>query len=141
MQNILVIGGAGYVGAVLVPKLLDKGYAVRVLDLMLFGEDVLPQHPKLEVVKGDMDERTRTEIHRAAGPLPTRRQRVDRGEDPGPEAASLAEQVCLEVPDTRLGTHITIGNLGAFAHDVTKVTSQCQGALARHARVGKNTAV
>ena len=54
MQNILVIGGAGYVGAVLVPKLLDKGYNVRVLDLMLFGEDVLPQHPKLEVIKGDM---------------------------------------------------------------------------------------
>jgi nucleoside-diphosphate-sugar epimerase len=54
MQNILVIGGAGYVGAVLVPKLLDQGYSVRVLDLMLFGEDVLPQHPKLEVIKGDM---------------------------------------------------------------------------------------
>jgi nucleoside-diphosphate-sugar epimerase len=54
MKNILVIGGAGYVGAVLVPKLLDKGYAVRVLDLMLFGEDVLPKHPSLEVVKGDM---------------------------------------------------------------------------------------
>src|SRR4051795_11926 len=54
MQNILVIGGAGYVGAVLVPKLLDQGYSVRVLDLMLFGEDVLPQHPKLDVVKGDM---------------------------------------------------------------------------------------
>ncbi|MCC7367557.1 MAG: SDR family oxidoreductase [Chloroflexi bacterium] len=54
MQNILVIGGAGYVGAVLVPKLLDQGYAVRVLDLMLFGEDVLPRHPKLDVIKGDM---------------------------------------------------------------------------------------
>src|SRR3954452_22776653 len=54
MKNILVIGGAGYVGAVLVPKLLDQGYNVRVLDLMLFGEDVLPQHPKLEVIKGDM---------------------------------------------------------------------------------------
>src|SRR3954452_3366179 len=54
MKNILVIGGAGYVGAVLVPKLLDTGYSVRVLDLMLFGEDVLPQHPGLEVVKGDM---------------------------------------------------------------------------------------
>ena len=54
MQNILVIGGAGYVGAVLAPKLLDQGYAVRVLDLMLFGEDVLPQHKNLEVIKGDM---------------------------------------------------------------------------------------
>src|SRR3954453_4136385 len=54
MQNILVIGGAGYVGAVLVPKLLDQGYSVRVLDLMLFGEDVLPQHQKLEVIKGEM---------------------------------------------------------------------------------------
>src|SRR5437764_12267618 len=54
MQNVLVIGGAGYVGAVLVPKLLDQGYNVRVLDLMLFGEDVLPQHPKLDVMKGDM---------------------------------------------------------------------------------------
>src|SRR3954465_13995215 len=54
MENIVVIGGAGYVGAVLVPKLLDKGYSVRVLDLMLFGEDVLPQHKNLEVIKGDM---------------------------------------------------------------------------------------
>lgn len=36
------------------PKLLDQGYAVRVLDLMLFGEDVLPSHPSLDVVKGDM---------------------------------------------------------------------------------------
>src|SRR3982751_2340846 len=54
MKNILVIGGAGYVGAGLLPKLLDKGYAVRGLDLMLFGEGGLPRHPKLEVVKGDM---------------------------------------------------------------------------------------
>src|SRR6266496_2240575 len=54
MQNVLVIGGAGYVGAVLVPKLLDQGHSVRVLDLMLFGDDVLPQHPELEVIKGDM---------------------------------------------------------------------------------------
>ena len=54
---VLVTGGGGYVGAVLVPKLLDRGYRVRVLDLFLFGEDVLPRHPKLELVKGDMRDR------------------------------------------------------------------------------------
>jgi len=54
VSTVLVIGGAGYVGAVLVPKLLAAGHAVRVLDLYLFGEDVLPKHPKLEEVKGDM---------------------------------------------------------------------------------------
>ncbi len=54
MQNILVTGGAGYVGAVLTPKLLSKGYKVTVLDLMIYGEDVLPDHPSLTKVKGDI---------------------------------------------------------------------------------------
>ena len=41
-------------GAVLVPHLLEKGYAVTVLALMIFGEDVLPTHPALNPVKGDI---------------------------------------------------------------------------------------
>jgi len=54
MKKIFITGGAGYVGSVLVPKLLSKGYEVTVLDLMIYGEDVLPSHPKLKAVKGDI---------------------------------------------------------------------------------------
>jgi nucleoside-diphosphate-sugar epimerase len=54
MQNIFITGGAGYVGSVLVPKLLAKGYNVTVLDLMIYGEDVLEKHPRLNAVKGDI---------------------------------------------------------------------------------------
>lgn len=57
MNTVYVTGGAGYVGAVLVPKLLSAGYRVRVLDLFLFG-DVLPQHPNLEQIKGDLRDAT-----------------------------------------------------------------------------------
>lgn len=53
-KNIFITGGAGYVGSVLVPKLLDKGYSVTVLDLMIYGEEVLPKHERLNAVKGDI---------------------------------------------------------------------------------------
>jgi nucleoside-diphosphate-sugar epimerase len=54
-RSVLVTGGAGYVGAVLIPKLLARGYRVRVLDLYLFGDDVLPRgNPALEEIRGDI---------------------------------------------------------------------------------------
>ena len=59
-KRVLVTGGAGYVGAVLVPELLARGYQVRVLDLYLYGDHVLQSvasNPGLEQVKGDIRDR------------------------------------------------------------------------------------
>lgn len=47
-------GGAGYVGCILVPKLLEAGHEVSVYDLMLFGANGLPSHRNLHVIKGDL---------------------------------------------------------------------------------------
>jgi nucleoside-diphosphate-sugar epimerase len=54
INKIYITGGAGYVGAMLVPKLLQEGYSVTVLDLMLYGEDVIQPHANLKLIKGDI---------------------------------------------------------------------------------------
>ena len=53
-NSVFVTGGAGYVGAVLTPYLLERGHKVTVVDLMIYGEDVLAEHPDLTVIKGDI---------------------------------------------------------------------------------------
>jgi len=54
MKKIFITGGAGYVGAVLVKKLLEQNYFVSVLDLFIYGEYVLPKHKNLKLIKGDI---------------------------------------------------------------------------------------
>ena len=54
LKNIFITGGAGYVGSALVPKLLKEDYKVKVLDLMIYGQEVLKPHKNLEIIKGDI---------------------------------------------------------------------------------------
>ena len=56
VEDVLVVGGAGYVGSILTRQLLNAGYRVRVLDLQLFGLSSLEEiqgHRRLEIQTGD----------------------------------------------------------------------------------------
>ena len=56
-KRILVTGGAGYIGSVMVPRLLEEGHLVRVLDNFMYGQTSLLgccHYPGLEIVRGDV---------------------------------------------------------------------------------------
>jgi nucleoside-diphosphate-sugar epimerase len=56
IRNVLIVGGAGYIGSALVQRLLESDYQVRVLDLMVYGDDSISEfydHPRFELIKGD----------------------------------------------------------------------------------------
>ena len=56
-KNILITGGAGYIGSVLSRMLLDSGYQVKVVDKLLFGDSSIREllnNPNFEFIKGDI---------------------------------------------------------------------------------------
>jgi nucleoside-diphosphate-sugar epimerase len=57
LSSVTVIGGAGYVGSLLVERLLEAGTSVTVMDALMFGDDGLRtvvDHPRLTFVHGDL---------------------------------------------------------------------------------------
>ncbi|MDP6081634.1 MAG: NAD-dependent epimerase/dehydratase family protein, partial [Arenicellales bacterium] len=55
LKNVLIAGGAGYVGSLLMPQFLEDGHNVIVHDIIDFGKNTLPlDHPGLMVIESDI---------------------------------------------------------------------------------------
>lgn len=56
IKKVLIIGGAGYLGSILIRKLLKKNYCVRVLDNLTYGNDGIRDidNPNFQFIEGDM---------------------------------------------------------------------------------------
>jgi len=53
METVLVTGAGGYIGSVLVSKLLGQGYRVKAIDRYFFGQDKLTRDARLEIIRED----------------------------------------------------------------------------------------
>ena len=65
-MKILVTGGAGYIGSVLVPLLLQKGHSVTVIDNFMYGQASLLDccsHPNFEIIREDVRNETLLKKH------------------------------------------------------------------------------
>ncbi len=95
VKKILVIGGAGYIGSALLFKLLDKGYQVRLLDMLLYGNEPIADvinHPRLEVIQADFRDVSKVvEATRGMDAV------IHLGAIVGDPACALDEELTIEV--------------------------------------------
>ena len=57
MESVLITGGAGYIGSILTPQILERGLSVTIFDNFMYGAQPLlgfSRHPNLRIIAGDV---------------------------------------------------------------------------------------
>lgn len=94
-RRILLIGGAGYIGSGLLPRLLERGYKVRLLDGFIYGEEPIADclgHPNLEIMRADF-----RNLHDVVLAMRGVQSVIHLGAIVGDPACSLDESLTVEV--------------------------------------------
>jgi nucleoside-diphosphate-sugar epimerase len=109
-QSVLLIGGAGYIGSALLPKLLDRGYHVRLLDCFIYGEEPIQpvmQHPNLEVHRGDF-----RNVDTVVAAMREMKSVIHLGGLVGDPACALDEELTIQINliATRMIAQVAKGN-------------------------------
>ncbi|HKP84689.1 MAG TPA: NAD(P)-dependent oxidoreductase [Blastocatellia bacterium] len=95
IRKVLVIGGAGYIGSALLPKLLEKGYHVRLLDLLIYGTEPITEalaHPNLEIMQADF-----RQVDKVVQAMRNIDAVIHLGAIVGDPACALDEELTIEV--------------------------------------------
>lgn len=97
-SRVFVTGGAGYIGSLLIPRLLDRGYEVTSYDISYYGDHFLPKNnSRLRVIQGDIRDAARLAD-------------ATRGHDAFVNLACISNDASFEL-DEHLSTSV---NLDAF---------------------------
>ena len=125
-KTVLVIGGAGYIGSALLPKLLQRGYRVRVLDLFLYGFGPIAKaldDPAVEIVRADF-----RQIDALVRAMHGAHHVVHLGGIVGDPACAIDEELTIDVnvSATRLVGEVAKGN--GVKHFVFASTCSVYGA-------------
>lgn len=97
MKNVLITGGAGYVGCLLTPQLLNAGYNVTIYDTYWYEKHLPVGHPGLKLIQGDIRETAKLAA-------------AFKGIDAVIALACISNDASFEL-DEKLSTSV---NLGAF---------------------------
>ena len=95
VKQVLVIGGGGYIGSALLPRLLNAGYHVRLLDLLLYSTEPIQEvlsHPDLEVIQADF-----RQVDRVVEAMQDVDAVIHLGAIVGDPACALDEELTIEV--------------------------------------------